>query len=240
VSESHRCYRADRCAGVERVAGQKLGAAIAAENGLCVACCGTVERAIAELPRDYVQLSMMLGKTGPAGGDKVSGSRELPVPIRLSVEAVRADIRHQVSCWGELVCEVLCVDWDSRTAGLARPGAVVQRACNLLTGSMSAFLALRGAVHLSWDQEAEEFVPVEQDGLDGALSLLALHHRARFHTGQTRLVHRLSTPCPRCERLSLERPNGSDTVSCGVCDWRGLWDDYSRLANALANRRVAA
>ncbi|PXY25159.1 hypothetical protein BAY59_24345 [Prauserella coralliicola] len=216
-----------------------LGARINTEFGLCPTCTRHVERAIAELPRDYVELSLQLGKTGSPVGDKVSGSRDTPTPIRLGVEATMRAIAHEAQVWAESVGEVLNTAWDTQTARDSRPGAVLQRACTLLAGSVSALLALRGVDHLVGD-DRDGYVPVTRDGVDGALVLADLHQRARFILGKTRIVHRLPAPCPRCESTALERPDGSDTITCSACLRVYSWDEYQRLCCALADRREIA
>lgn len=236
----HRCRRGPRCTDRERLGdGTILGALIPAADGLCPACTRHTEQAIVELPTDYVELDLLLGKTSTTGAPLVSGTRELPVPIRLNVEAVQAAIVHEVWCWAESVAEVMRIGWDSYDTGHSRPGFRVQRAARLLAGATSVLLALRDVVHIGWD--TEEPAAVERDGITGALLLLDLHHQTRRVAGRTRLVHRLPAPCPRCWFSALERPDGDDIITCTNCARRYTWDEYNRLCNALSvSREVAA
>lgn len=236
----HRCRRANHCPDRERAAdGQVLGKAIPAEDGLCPLCQTTAALAILELPTDYVELDMLLGRTNTIGGPMVAGTRELPIPIRTSIEAVQAAILHEVCCWAESVSEILRVTWDTYGAGHSRPGFRVQRGTRLLSGAMSALLALRDVVHIGWTPD-DQLESVERDGVTGALVLLDLHHRTRAVAGRTRLVHRLPAPCPRCRCTALERPDGHDIITCQSCERRYSWDEYNRLCNALSVSREAA
>lgn len=236
----HRCRRGSRCPDRQRLDdGTVLGALIPAEDGLCPICQTTTANAIAELPTDYTELDMLLGRTNSVGGPMVAGTRELPIPIRTSVEAVQAAILHEVCCWAESVAEVLRVNWDSYGVGHSRPGFRVQRATRLLTGAMPVMLALRGAVHIGWDDDGQRCV-LERDGVTGALVLLELHHQTRRVAGRGALVHRLPAPCPRCQCTALERPDGDDIITCQSCDRRYTWDEYNRLCNALAVSTEAA
>lgn len=237
----HRCRRANRCPERERLAdGTILGSLIPATDGLCPSCTRHTEAAIAQLPTDYTELDMLLGRTNGTGGQPISGTRELPVPIRLSVEAVQASIAHEVSCWAESVAEVMRVTWDTYGAAHSRPGFRIQRATRLLAGATSVLLSLRDVVHIGWDAAGQRDV-LERDGITGALLLLDLHHQTRSVAGRTRLVHRLPAPCPRCWYSALERPDGDDIITCANCARCYTWDEYNRLCNALSvSREVAA
>lgn len=237
----HRCRRGPRCPGRERLDdGTTLGALIPAADGLCPACERGVQAAIGELPRDYAALNQLLAAGSSAGGAHVSGTRELPIPIRVGVEAVQAAILHEVTSWAESVAEVLRITWDTQDLQRCRPGYRVQRGARLLEGAVSALLALRDAVHIGWDtgRAAAE----ERDGITGALVLLDLHHQTRRVAGETRLVHRLPAPCPRCWYTALERVDGDDIIRCTNerCATQYTWPEYDRLCNALASSREAA
>ena len=235
----HRCRRGNRCPDRERHDdGTVLGAHINAADGLCPACTRHVERGILELPRDYVDLDRLLGASSSIGGQMVSGTPELKIPIQVGVEAVMADIVHEVTSWAESVAEVMRITWDTQQVRRCRSGYRVQRGADLLARSVSVLLALRDVAHICWD--AGRRGVVERDGITGALALLELHHRTRTVAGRTRLVHRLPAPCPRCWYTALERPNGDDIISCVNCDRRYTQDEYNRLCNALASSREAA
>lgn len=235
----HRCRRGSRCPDRQRLDdGQVLGALIPAEHGLCPVCTTTAANAIAELPVDYTELDMLLGRTNTAGGPMVSGTRELPIPIRTGIEAVQAAIVHEAVCWAESVAEVLRIQWDTYGAGHSRPGFRVQRATRLLSRSVTVLLALRGVVHIGWDDGRRDVL--ERDGVTGTLTLLELHHQTRRVAGRGRLVHRLPAPCPRCQCTALERPDGDDVITCMSCERRYSWDEYNRLCNALASSMAVA
>lgn len=235
----HRCRRGPRCPDRERLDnGTVLGGQIPAADGLCPTCQRHTALAIEGLPTDYVELDMLLGKTSSIGSPLVSGTRELPVPIRLNVEAIQQAILHETACWAESVAEVLRVTWDTFGAGHSRPGFRIQRATQLLSRATTVLLALRDVVHIAWDADRRE--AVERDGITGALLLLDLHHQTRLVAGRTRLVHHLPAPCPRCWRTALERPDGHDIITCTSCARTYTWPEYDKLCNALSVSREAA
>jgi hypothetical protein len=232
----HRCRRGSYCPEFEQLNdGTRAGAAINATEGLCGVCERHVERALADLPRDYVVLNTLLGKGSTAGGEPIRMTKELPIPIKVHVEALQRDMVREAMAWACSVAEVLNVRFAVH--GGVRPGWLLSRSCALLSGAPSAFLALRDCKHTRW--EYGHRVVVARDGLDGALNLLRLHQKARAYTGQTRLVHRLPVPCPRCEAMALEREDGTDTIDCTDCLRRYTWAEYEKLCLILAGRSEA-
>lgn len=229
--ETHRCYRGPRCVDAEPSKGERHGREIAAEAGLCPSCDRVVDRAIRELPADYVQLHSIIGKVKGTGGEIVSGSRELPIPLDLGVEALASELVHAATSWAAAVSDVLGVNIGVRTIRSYRPAVALAYAVEHLVGNLSVLLALRDVPCADWVDG--ELTAVERHGYQGATDLLVLHERARATLGLTRLTHRLPVPCPRCERPALLRRDGDDTVHCATCAHRLPWDDYQDLCNVL-------
>lgn len=207
------------------------GGPILTTAGLCFACTRRVAGSIADIPTDYVELSLLLA-SGESGLTDVivSGSEELKVPIRVSIEALQAAMVHEATSWAEPVAEQLGIDWDTEQAKHSRPGFRLQRATHLLANSVDALVTLP-------DQEyraGRDCEWVTRDGIDGALELLRLHSLVRFAVGKAKLVHELPAPCPRCEALTLVRHNGDDQVQCESCGLRWVEKDYVRLTLVLA------
>lgn len=230
----HRCRRGEHCPDNETVNGKKFGRAINAADGLCDTCSRHVERALGELPTDYVTLSTLLGNGRTAGGEPIKMTRDLPVPIRLHIESLQRDMVREATSWAASVANVLNIEWSVSNA---RSGWQLDRASRLLLRAQNVFLALRDEKHIVWQYGRR--VMVARDGLDGALSFLRLHHLARMYMGQTRLVHRLPVPCPRCEAMGLEREDGQDNIDCTACSTRFTWAEYEYLCLALADRKLA-
>ncbi|WP_410662044.1 hypothetical protein [Amycolatopsis sp. lyj-84] len=236
----HRCYRGARCAHREPDPDHpaiKRGAPINAAEGLCDACTRHLRQAIVDMPQDYLDLEAVLGGTRDGLRQLVSGTRDLPVPLSLTIAALQAELVHEAQCWAESTAEVLGVRWDTQAARDSRPGPVLERAAHLLENSVSVLLALRGVVHTGWIDG--EWTTLDRDGLDSADVLLGLHHRVESVTGQRRLINRLAAPCPRCDRVALQRPDGSATITCGVCRNTYTWDEYQRQCTLLADEHQA-
>lgn len=231
----HRCRRGEHCPDKEKVEGHNVGKVINATQGLCDTCTKHVERAIGELPTDYVTLNTLLGKGSTVGAEPITMTKELPVPIRLHIEGLQRELVAETVNWATSVAHVLNIDWSP--PGRTRPGWHLDRACRLLARAPSAFLALRDEKHIVWEHGQRRVVA--RDGLDGALTLLRLHHKARAFMGKTKLVHRLPVPCPRCESMSLEREDGQDNIDCTACDRRYTWAEYEYLCLALVDRKMA-
>ncbi|MPZ66189.1 MAG: hypothetical protein GEU83_11970 [Pseudonocardiaceae bacterium] len=239
---AHRCHRDDRCARWETdpATGHRAGASIEAEHGLCATCTRHLHQALDALPRDYLDLQMCLSASITGDAETVRGTPEPPLPLRVDVLAVQADITHEVLCWAEPVADTLGITLDTQAARDSRPGVVVQRCTRLLRSSVPVLLSLRAVEQLGWVHGCA--VVTCRDGLDGALALIELHHRARAVTGLTRYIHRMTAPCPRCEAAALRRPDGSDTITCDHCGRVYTWDEYRDLCEVYVrwHERLAA
>jgi hypothetical protein len=231
VDTAHRCARGDRCA--ERTperneqnepTGAWLAAPVTVERGLCDGCRRDLEHALNHLVGDVVELTMMIGRVGSTGDVLVSSSPELQIPLQVNVEALRAEIDSELQNWAEPVAEKLGVEWDTEATSRCRMAVRVQRAAHLLTRAVDTLLALPPTEHPAWEQGLPVWdrelgcqeVTV-RDGVDAAISLIDLHRRAYVMLGRTKLVHRLSPPCPWCDHKELVRHNGEGHVTCEHC-----------------------
>lgn len=225
-----RCARGGLCVAREperddrqQPTGVWLPALIAEPRGLCAACTRVVVHALNHLAGDVVELTMLIGNTS-AAEVHVGGSRDLPVPIRLGIEALRAEIDHELQLWAEPVAEALGVEWDTTKMGHSRFGPRVQRAAHLLVGAVDTLLGLPEQEQPAWwegepvwDDVLDVQDTVFRDGVDGALALVELHRRAYAAAGRTKYVTRLPQPCPWCSWATLVRHNGQDHVECENC-----------------------
>src|SRR5206468_1930878 len=116
---------------------------------------------------------------GSGATETVSSSHELPVPIRLGVEALRAEIDYELQYWAEIVAATLGSDWDSNTAEHSRLAVRVQRAAIYLALRMDTLIALPPQERCVWDEHGEpvrdpwgDRETMHRSGLDGALRLL--------------------------------------------------------------------
>jgi hypothetical protein len=232
----HRCLRGAHCSEFETLDdATRVGAHIEADHGLCDTCDRHTQRGIRSLPEDYTSLNLLLGKGSTAGGEPIRMTKELPVPIRLHIEAAQRAMVREAAMWAESVAAAL--NSTIRPRGGARPGWMLDRACRTLSGATSTLYGLRDVKHVRWEYGRR--VLVARDGYDGALTLKQLHHKARMFTGQLRLTHRLPVPCPRCDAMALEREDGSSTIDCTDCARRYTWDEYEQLCCILVDRRAA-
>lgn len=256
--EPHRCARGQHCQDREPVRdanGRHTGAwrprRVMVERGFCDTCTRAVEHALRHLPGDVVELTLIMGRASVTFETLVAASPDLPVPISLSIEALRAEIDSEVVGWAEPVAEKLGIDWNTSDMGHARIAVRVQRAAMLLANAVPTLLALEKQEHPAWEDGEPKPDPDEpgvqatiiRDGVEGALALLDLHRRAYAVAGRTKLVHRLPTPCPWCDMRSLVRHNGSSEVTCENCRRHIAERHYSWFVAVLVEletRRQAA
>lgn len=235
LGPNYPCTIPGGCGHLHKPATVKLGARIVAEQGLCPTCTRVTTDAIAELPRDYVDLTHALAH-GTAGlAELVTATKDLPAPLRVSIAAFKAELVRVATSWAEPVADILRVDWDSQEMDRhTRPGYALQRAARILAQNMPVLLALRDVEIRVWADNGHynRFEP--RDGLDGATDLLQLHRIARAALGQTKLVHQLPAPCPNCGNRALVRDSGDDKVHCQRCRLQWPEEDYRRLTLVLA------
>lgn len=237
MSEQNRCHRGPRCARRETDQANpaiKRGAQINASEGLCDACTAHLRQAIASMPQDYSDLQSAIVGIHDGLREVVGGTREPPAPISMTVAAAQAALVHEAQCWAESVADVLRVRWDTQDARNSRPSVVLERASQLLSNSLPVLLSLRDVEHVGWD--ADDWIVIQRDGLDGAELLLNLHNRALALTGQRRLVNHLKDPCPKCEHTALERNDGHDLTTCRACGQEYTWEEYQRFCGLVTSR----
>lgn len=212
-----RCASAAGCSSRERLGSRYVGKLLSTVVGLCDACFRRVEKAVRLLPADVGELDELIGATGSSAEAQVSFSRELQVPIRLGLEALRAEVDFESQFWAEIL--------GMETLVAVRLPQRVSAACRWLEPRVGALVALGLQERVAWTQDGE---PVRdawgqretelRDGLRGAVGLAQLHQRVRFVAGRTKLVHRLTPACPLCDQRALVRHNGSDRVECEGCE----------------------
>lgn len=242
----HRCHRAAQCSHWERVDKQKVGAQIEAEIGLCEACRRHLEEVLPKLSGDYGTLSEAIGEGSSRNGQDITFTRDLPVPIRLSIDALRVEILRASSLWAEVCARVMRIDSDTYADEHTRPAVLLERCTKLLSRAVSVLLAVRDEEVAVWtpEQVSDEFGYIRkgqwdyetQHGVDGAARLIDLHHQARRTLGLTKARYRYQLPCMRCEG-QLSREYGSETIDCGSCDRHYTLDEYEELCLLLARRR---
>lgn len=220
-----RCGSSGRCVDRERVDTRWEGAQLSSATGLCPRCVHRLRRTLRALPMDVLELNQLVAATGTDHRSKVSGSRELPVPIRLGIVELRANLVTEVWFWAEVVSaatgSALRITWPREQVDLLA----------LRTKAAADFLEIRIA-----DLLGEEVI----EGLAGALVLQELHHRVRRVAGRTKLVHRLTPACPWCDARALVRHNGSDRVECEGCGKDIDEKHYSWFVKTLVAQEAAA
>lgn len=191
-----------------------------------------IGHAIRGLPEAYVQLRLLLAPSMQQQ-ERVSGSREAPVPMNTTVEAFMREITAVAVGWEYQVREVARLSWPSEDP--VRDGVALARACKLLagtgqrgsdgypdTGRLDTLLALAPAVMrrfvpptvkvgdlepgtiIEIDTAGDAWCEAPMDGTHAGLELLRLHGRARGMLGFTRQRRRITeVPCDGCRGKGL-------------------------------------
>lgn len=238
MADDGQCQRGRRCAGAQRTDnGQLIGAPITPSDRLCQGCLLRVTGAITALPRDYVELEIILDRHAPPTV-KVNGTPAPPVPPRIDVMVLQATIDAELSAWAPPIAAQLGVTWDPDAMAAHRPGPRIHRAAKLLALNTVALVKLDPTPMVGWVGTTR--ITTMRTGLDAAITLLQVHRWARVMVQGDSGDVRLPVPCPRCEGL-LMRPNGAGHVACQDCGAAWPESDYRRLCLVLAeDYRVSA
>lgn len=199
---------------------------------VCEGCRRRIDGHLNEIVDLYALLPAHLER-GSSGGEKVSGSREAPIPLALDVLDLSLPLRG-----GQVVHDpepgyqvgVIPVVWtlDSWArdwqATLVPDQRLPVPTVATLAGWLRDRLHLACGKHPAIDECAEELRETVAT-LRGVL-------------GRADLRHRLPAPCPDCEMLTLYREDGAEYVECGSC--HRLWseDEYAWLVR-IAVEEVA-
>lgn len=235
-----------------------LGAQILTRDGLCRICTDHVSQAIRHLPLDVAELTVLMAANGASSNTgKIRSTPTPPIPIRVGIEALRAEIDDELQCWAEPVAERLGIDWDTDARHHSRLGHRVQAAARLLAAAVPTLLVLGAQEQPAWTADGRPALSVDlesdpgpaawailerdmtwpyrpiratsvRSGIDGALHLMELHRQVFAAAGRTKLVHRLTGPCPWCGQRTLTRENGASQVVCesGRCRGREVPERY--------------
>lgn len=232
---THSCLRRTRCPGYDRDAGK--GQAIDASAGLCDSCERRLLRTLGDLPALYTRLEMIIDEH-KAAGEKVSGTREHPIPPRIDVLAAQHEIDFAVSVWSMRVASRIRIPWSYRHMRQTRGGYRVARGAAILASCHDALIGHPVADVPMWAPAGFEPVTAKRTGLEAAMDFLVLAERGwRLVSGGSGHA-RLPVPCPSCEAPTLVRFNGSDQVDCTNCGRRWPESDYRRLCLILADDYV--
>jgi len=200
---------------------------------VCNGCRTWLDRTLVEIVELYALLPANL-LPGQAHGQRVSGSREAPLPLRVDpldlmmparaaepTAAARAfpedqmgdlSVASRLDSW---VC-----DWRSSIrCGDIRPPPTVEE----LVRWLRVWLEEACDSHRAIDEFAEE--------------MRELVHGLRVATGRNAVHPELKkgVPCRECERLALFRKPGSDFIECGSCGLLLTPEEYERWTALIAS-----
>lgn len=232
------------CGHLHKAASADVGAMIEHQRGLCSLCELVVADALADLPQDYVSLRAAQHRgVSPATGELVMATKDLPVPISLTLTTLADQIEIETTAFAEPVAEKLHIDWDRATTprAVSRYGVpprysgsvILNKAANLLRNSVYTLLNLPTWEYRLWGEDG--WVEVAIDGVGAALTLLALHHAARSTLGLTRAVMTMQARCPWCRAQSIVHIAGKAHKECQLCLVKFTEREYEQLTIITIN-----
>lgn len=229
-----------------------LGRLMDVADGLCPSCSGRLGLALDELPRLVAELSLASIPTMEVQYRTVdiTSSAPLypPIPIDEQADALIRLIDHEVTTWAELVADAAGLAWSSADAAASRWGHRIQASCQLLGYRRDQWLALpaheyraRSLTVNPWSTAGEDDVTrygddywCSRDGVDAAVLVLDLHHRASRFTGGGAADH-IPIPCGYCNNRTLRRDHESGVVRCRTCGDTKTDDGYDTFLLSALN-----
>jgi hypothetical protein len=261
------CARGDRC--LEGTAVPQPGAARIIEpalgyRALCDSDRTFLLTVMEALPGYYRELGHRIGDRTPGHGEKVSGSREAPIPVNVTVDELMAEMVNTIASWSvrvEDVAELTGGLGDRTSRGYtAEPFTTM---CELLAAHLDAVLSLEAEpmTRFVTIQQAREMqaagvpgdvhphagyaeVTPDLNGADAALELFKLNARCRWLLGYTSKDQKIAGRCLGCEQIDvLVRPDGAaglaDYAECSACGTRYFGAEYSNLMRDVYEQAVA-
>jgi len=205
---------------------------------------GYIGQAITGMPETYVRLHFLLAASQQAE-ERVTGSREAPIPLATDIEAFLAQIVDVAAGWEEAVQATARL--ADPPGGHRRPGVILGDACRTLSGHLGTLLALAPAEYrrhatyqrvtdiieesgdspddgvVRYDTAGDAWETVTLDGTDAGLEFLRLNGRARGMLGLSRQRRRITeVPCDECQAATLVQWEGftggwDPVIKCTAC-----------------------
>lgn len=225
----HECRKGRRCATRTRTPdGEYRGGGIETP-GLCTPCEEHAFDAMNELHTDWARLDGALTATRKSNTPQIGGTNAHPIPLRLDVAAISAEIETEVIRWARVVTRGN-VDLPAVTGTCVSHCVTILR---LHTGTLIGQPTRR-----YWDLQphpdgGDHLAQIELDGVDAVLRLAELHNRATKALDLAEARIWLPDPCPHCGRKALLPSNNQERVTCQAC--RITWDSdhFALLSNVL-------
>ena len=249
-SEQRLCAQGDWCRGYRIEDGKRLPALT--PRPFCEPCTRLIAKNLDDLPARYAQLYAELGNKGGNGlGERVTMTKEAPVPLRLDIDALMREIVDVLGSWDERVRVTAGLSFpDDEDGRRRRDGTALTAYVETLAVYLSTLLSLQpepmrrdiplsevrpgdaGVVHVS-----AQYASVNRDlsGIDAGTEILALHRRCRAKLAETHRRDHLDVPCPGCDSLGLWRDAGSDfAAGCDQCGRQVTYDEYDLWVPQIA------
>lgn len=222
----HPCARAEWCASsTPAEPGSTRREPARGPRAFCDRDRGLVDRSLAELPEQYVRLTIEMGSPSSRGAAiRVPFGPRLPV--RVDIDALTRLMAESLVSWHERVADVARLDFPaSRLSRMRREARAVARAQQVLSAHLDAMLALPPQpMSRAWDLRDLDRLPdgatgvirsvfaditLDLSGADAGLEILRIRYLARAVLGETRA-----------------KPEELTGVPCrdpqGTCGWRTL------------------
>lgn len=267
MTDQHRCLAAKHCRAATVEDGRRVPAHTEAPDTLCAACTQGVAWVIDDMAGVWTALHMAIGDQTRRVGQKVTTSRNPPINLNTDADALKTSIVEWLVGAAAIVAAKLNIDDPRPRNNTDTEHARVVLACTRILSPHVDDLLTRPADYVMvWSSGAETEAPGEHHYLDTngilhdgvridhlsgvqfALQLTELRHKARKLLNLTSSSDKLSLPCPYCNEYELVRTHRlkyssgelsmnhdeMDRVDCGNCGRDWPYSRYQHLCQILA------
>jgi hypothetical protein len=256
MSDQHRCLAGKHCRAVTVEDGRRIPAHTETPDTLCEECARGIAWVIDDMAGIWLALHAALGDQTRKPGQKVTASRSAPINLNTDADALKmAIVEWLVGATAPVAAQLNIEDPKPRNKSDSEHFRIVQACTRILSAHVDDLLALPSGDVLIWQTSTETEWPgerwydtngsvhgldiVEMTGVQLALQLAELRHKARTLLNLTNPLDKLSLPCPGCNEYELVRTHRLkytsggkqleddqvDRIDCGSC---GLDWPYSR------------
>jgi hypothetical protein len=251
--DPHRCLAAKHCRAVTIEDGRRIPAHTDKPDSLCEECTRGVSWVIDDMAGIWLALHAAIGEQTRKQGQKVGGSRSAPINLNTDADALKmAIVEWLVGATAGVAAQLNIDDPRPRNHSDTEHARIVIACTRILSAHVDDLLALPPDDVMVWASGGETEYPGERhvdengiphngvriDRLSGvqlALRLTDLRHKARKLLNLTNPLDKLSLPCPHCNEYELVRTHRlqyssggkkpsdeeTDRIDCGSCgiDW---------------------
>lgn len=205
-------------------------------NALCGGCLKGVQRSVEKAAQTWVELHGAIGDRTAGPSQRVSGTRNPPIPLNVDVAAVMDRLIEWLVVAALRVADVMGMDEsvEPESRITAEHARVLQKCRNIIEPNIERLIDTPEDTVTVWRRTGESTTFRDLTGADVAYEIMVAQ---RFGW---RILHPKDGqyyPCPLCHSPKVSRivrwssHRAKDVMECGNCGKSWKYDDYQIMCN---------